>query len=258
LNGNSDDKIKNSNIVKNANKTNSDRDIQSTAFISEHKSLPEISDLLIPASEIRPNDNKFSTGAKSLDDLLDGGLEPKTITQFYGPPGSGKTQLCFTICAVLPFPFKCLYIDTEGTFRPERITQIAETRKINISLQNILVSKVFSTIELENCIDSIDKVIQSDPTIKLVIIDSMTNLYRVEYPGPAKLSQRQQQLTQYIHKLRHIAQTKKIAIVITNQVYSDYSSYRKDIPVGGYTINYPCNNIINLLKRDSHSMTRNT
>jgi DNA repair protein RadA len=247
----------NNDITKNSQVSKNDNGINSNILISENKSQPEISDLFIPASEIESSNSElFSTGAKSLDHLLGGGLEPKTITQFYGPPGSGKTQLCFTFCCVLSSHFKCLYIDTEGTFRPERIIQIAEARKINISLQNIFVSKVFSTIELEKSIDNIDKLIQSDPAIKLVIIDSMTNLYKVEYCGPAKLSQRQQQLNKYMHKLRHIAQIKNVAVVITNQVYSDYSnsSYRKDISVGGYSISYPCTNIINLLKRDSYSM----
>lgn len=257
---NSEDIIKNSNIVKNANTVNPDLDIHTNTFNSENKSQSEMPDLFIPASEIESlnNNNKerYSTGAKSLDYMLGGGLEPKTITQFYGPPGSGKTTVCFTSCAKLPSPFKSVYIDTEGTFRQERIEQIAKARKINISLKNILVSQVLATSKLENCIDSIDELVQLDPTIKLIIVDSMTNLYRVEYSGPAKLLQRQQQLMRYMYKLRHLALSKKLIVVITNQVYYYHSksSYQKDTSVGGYTIDYPCNNIVRLSKRGNFNV----
>jgi DNA repair protein RadA len=255
---NSKDIIKNSNIVKNANTVNPDLDIHTNIFISENKKQTEISDLFIPGSKIESNNNmeRFSIGAKSLDDLLGGGLEPKTITQLCGPSGSGKTTICFTSCAELPSPFKSVYIDTEGTFRKERIIQIAKARKINISLQNILVSQVLTTSKLEKCIDGIDELVQSDPTIKLIIIDSMTNLYRVEYLGRANLSQRQQQLMKYMYKLRQLAVSKKLVVVITNQVYSDHSkSYQKDTSVGGYTMDYPCTNIVKLLKRNNFNIT---
>jgi DNA repair protein RadA len=254
---NSEDIIKNSNIVKYAT-VNPDLAIHSDTFISENNAQSELSDLFIPVSQIDSNIERFSTGAKSLDYLLGGGLEPKTITQFYGPPGSGKTQLCFTLCTILPPHFKCIYIDTEGTFRPERIKQIATARKTNISLQNIFVRKVSTIIELENCIDNIDKKIESDPSIKIIIIDCMVNLYKVEYSGSAKLLQRQQQLNKYMHTLRQLAQTQNIVVVITNQVYSDYSSSatnQKDKPCGGHTMNYPCTNIIKLSKSNNYSVT---
>ncbi len=235
-------------LVENDNEIYAGHNNHSDILILENQQ-PEISDQFIPASEIKSNSQRFSTGAKSLDDLIGGGLELKTITQLYGPPGSGKTQLCFTLCAILPSHFKCIYLDTEGTFRPERIKQIAATKNINTALKNILVRKVSTTFELEKCIDSIDKNIQLDPTIKLIIIDSMVNLYRVEYPGPAKLPQRQQQLTNYMHKLCHLAQFKNIAVVITNQVYSYYSGNNyKDNPIGGYSLNYKCTTIISLIK----------
>ena len=100
----------------------------------------------------------------------------------------------------MPSHFKCIFIDTEGTFRPERIEQIKRARETNSSLQNILVKKVSTTFELENCLEIIDKKLQSDCTIKLIIIDSIMSLYRVEYSGPAKLSQRQQQLNIFMFK----------------------------------------------------------
>lgn len=258
MNANSEDLINNTNIVKNANTVNPDIDIHTNTFISENKSQSEKSDLFIPSSKINSNKTEqFSTGSKSLDNLLGGGLEPKTITQLSGQPGSGKTTVCFTSCALLPSHFKCIYIDTEGSFRKERIVQIAKSRKINVSLENIFVSQVSTTRELENCIDGIDEFVQSDPTIKLIIIDSMTNLYRVEYLGRAKLPQRQQQLMKYMYKLRQLALSKELVVVITNQVYSDHSksSYQKDTSVGGYTIDYPCTNILKLSKSGNFNVT---
>jgi RecA/RadA recombinase len=71
---------------------------------------------------------RLPTGCKSLANLLDGGIEAGVITQVYGPPGSGKTQLCHTLCVMLPSDYGAIYIDTEGSFRPERIQEIANAR----------------------------------------------------------------------------------------------------------------------------------
>jgi RecA/RadA recombinase len=87
---------------------------------------------------------RIPTGSTDLDDLLGGGgIESGALTQFYGAPGSGKTQLCYTMCAMLPSEFKAIYIDTEGTFRPERIESIAKARGLDPSkiLQNVQVAK---------------------------------------------------------------------------------------------------------------------
>src|SRR5215472_8492135 len=71
---------------------------------------------------------RLPTGCKSLDNLLNGGIEAGVITQVYGPPGSGKTQLCHTLCVMLPSNYNAIYIDTEGSFRPERIQAIVKAR----------------------------------------------------------------------------------------------------------------------------------
>jgi DNA repair protein RadA len=126
--------------------------------------------------KIQYDNIRISIGAKSLDKIFRGGLETKTKTQLYGPHGSCKTQLCFTICAILPPNFKTIFIDTEGTFRSERIQQISKARQMNVSLDNIFYSRASIISELEICIDSIEKKIGSDTSIKLLIIDSMTNL----------------------------------------------------------------------------------
>ena len=76
---------------------------------------------------------KFSTGSSSLDNILGGGIETGSITQVYGGPGSGKSQICITACALLPKKYNSIYVDTEGKFRPERIEQILEERDFRIN-----------------------------------------------------------------------------------------------------------------------------
>jgi RecA/RadA recombinase len=77
------------------------------------------------------NIERLPTGCKNLDDLLGGGIETGVITQFYGAPGSGKTQLCYTLCVVLASHYRAIYIDTESSFRPERVGAIARARGLD-------------------------------------------------------------------------------------------------------------------------------
>ena len=107
---------------------------------------------------------RLPTGCKSLDNLLDGGIEASVITQVYGPPGSGKTQLCHTLSVMLPsdynaiyidYDYRVIYIDTEGSFRPERIEAIAKASGFGSKqiLQKILVAKALDSEHLESCIE---------------------------------------------------------------------------------------------------------
>ncbi|MGB8936473.1 MAG: ATPase domain-containing protein [Candidatus Nitrosopolaris sp.] len=99
---------------------------------------------------------RLPTGCKSLDNLLDGGIEVGVITQVYGLPGSGKTQLCHTLCVMLPPNYNAIYIDTEGNFRPERIKEIANARGFDSKqiLQRILVTKPLDIKQLESRIEA--------------------------------------------------------------------------------------------------------
>jgi RecA/RadA recombinase len=83
---------------------------------------------------------------------LGGGIEAGVITQVYGPPGSGKTQLCHTLSVMLPSNYKVIYIDTEGSFRPERIKEIANARGLGSKqiLQRILVTKALDIKQQES------------------------------------------------------------------------------------------------------------
>jgi DNA repair protein RadA len=118
---------------------------------------------------------RLPTGCKSLDNLLGGGIEAGVITQVYGPPGSGKTQLCHTLSVMLPSDYMVIYIDSEGSFRPERIKEIANARDFDSKeiLQRILVTKALDIKQLESRIEAACSKIDSDNKIKLLIVDSI-------------------------------------------------------------------------------------
>jgi DNA repair protein RadA len=180
---------------------------------------------------------RISTGSKNIDNLLGGGIEAGALTHFYGDPISGKTQLCYTMCALLPLYYGVIYIDTENKFRPERVLSIARSRGLNIEdiLHRIQVTKPIDTNEQETRIEAACQAIEkSNSTIKLLVVDSMTYLYRVEYPGRSKLTEKQQKLNLYMHKLSKVAQTKNIAVVVTNQVQHTPDSLfgNKSAPIG--------------------------
>lgn len=171
---------------------------------------------------------KVSTGSRNFDTLLGGGLEVNAITELYGEFGTGKTQLCHTACVMVQLDKTsgglnggALYIDTENTFRPERIDSISSSRNQNSSfiLDHITVAKAYSTSHLELIISESSKIIDT-LNIKLIVLDSAIALYRSEFLGLSTLSIRQQRLNKLIHTLMRIAQTHQIAVLVTNQVQS--------------------------------------
>ncbi|MGE5706296.1 MAG: DNA repair and recombination protein RadA, partial [Nitrososphaerales archaeon] len=170
----------------------------------------------------------ISTGSKNLDELLGGGIETGAITEIYGEFGSGKTQICHTTAVLVQQKKEkggleggIIYVDTENTFRPERIVSISKSRNIDYSpvLENIIVAKAFNSSHQELIIQEIGKIIENN-NIKLVIIDSAISHFRAEFLGRGTLSERQQKLNKLMHILMRIAETYNIAIIITNQIQS--------------------------------------
>jgi DNA repair protein RadA len=198
----------------------------------------------LPHNPVQQRKERISTGSKLLDDLLDGGLEVGQITQFYGGPGTGKTHLCHTSCVILPSRYQALYIDTEGGFREDKIQSIAEARGLDWEqiLQNVYVAHPKNSHEQELCIEEASCLLaKSDSNVKLLIVDSLMFYYRVEYAERSSLSQRAHRLNKYMHKLSNIARTNNIAVVVTNQLYSDpkpcfYADRSK--PIGGNIVSY--------------------
>ena len=177
--------------------------------------------------EKRKSEYRISTGSKNLDELLDGGIETRAITELYGEYGTGKTQICHTLCVTVQQSkaedniSRALYIDTENTFRPERIASIASARKIDpsVALENVIVAKAYNSSHQEVIIQESPNVINLH-NIKIMIVDSIVSHYRAEYLGRSVLSERQQRINRLLHILLRIAETCKIAVVITNQIQS--------------------------------------
>ena len=176
------------------------------------------------------------TGSNALDKLLLGGIETQAITEFYGEFGSGKSQVCHTLCVTASQPVEnggfgsgSIYIDTEGTFRPERVDQIAVARGLDPTsvLKSIAVCKVYNSSHLELIIKDLGKYI-NDFKARLVIIDSIISLHRAEFAGRGTLADRQQRLNSMLHKIIRLAEIYNISVVITNQVQSSPDTFFGD------------------------------
>jgi DNA repair protein RadA len=168
---------------------------------------------------------RCSTGSRALDELLLGGIETQAATEFYGEFGAGKSEICHTLCAMARQPIESggldsgvIYIDTEGTFRPERLEQITTARGLDHShvLKSVAVCKVYNSSHLELVVKDLGKYV-SDFNAKLVIIDGII-VHRGEFIGRGMLADRQQRLNSMLHKIIRLAETFNIAVVITNQV----------------------------------------
>ncbi len=186
---------------------------------------------------------RISTGASGLDEMLGGGVETSGITEVYGKFASGKTQLGFqlTVNAQLPIGSggldgSVLFIDTEGTFRPERIESIAKASNLDPKevLNKILVIRAANSDQQILAIERADKTIK-EHNVKLIVVDSLMSLFRAEYPGRGALGERQQKLNAHIHKLQSLADTYSLAVYITNQVMDNPAILFGDptTPVGG-------------------------
>lgn len=179
-------------------------------------------------SKKREDVGHISTGSKNVNNLLGGkGVETKALTEAYGAFGSGKTQLGLTLAVNVQLPKdqggcdgKAVFIDTEGTFRPERIRQIAEGIGANPEkvLKNVLVARAFNSDHQMLLLDRITEMIKEGEPIKLVVIDSLTAHFRAEFAGRGQLADRQQKLNRYLHNLMKLAEQHNLAVYVTNQV----------------------------------------
>jgi RecA/RadA recombinase len=149
----------------------------------------------------------ISTGSRAIDAVLGGGIHTGMITNIYGESGSGKSQLCFTVCAnCAKHSANILFIDTTGNFRPERIMEISGSK---LTLEKISYIRAFTTTEQSN---ATKKIIEIRP--KLVVIDSLTSLFSTEYSGP----ERHRAIMKYMHQLAALAINLQSVIVVTNMV----------------------------------------
>lgn len=198
--------------------------------------------------ERRKSVTKLTTGSKAVDELLGGGLESQAITEFFGEFGSSKTQICFQLAvnATLPeemggFDSEVVIIDTENTFRPERIVQMSNYLGIDPVevLKKIHVARAFNS---QHQILLVDKAMELSKTnkIKLLIVDSLTSHFRAEYIGRGALAERQQMLNRHMHDLLNFATLNNAAIAVTNQVSSKPDAFFGDPtrPIGGHIVGH--------------------
>ena len=208
-----------------------------------------ISKDFVSASEIykrRQDIGKITTGTNCLDTLFDGGIETQALTEVYGEFGCGKTQLCLTMCVQVQKPKEegglgggAIYIDTENTFRPERIVSIANANGMDPQkvLDNIIVARAYNSAHQTLILEEVGPLIEEN-NIKLIIVDSAVGLFRAEYLGRGTLSTRQQKLNHFVHLLSRIAETYNCAALATNQVMSSPDVFFGDPtrPIGGNVV----------------------
>lgn len=235
-----------------------------TARESLNLSFVTASDVL----ETRKNMAKITTGAQSLDTLLGGGIETGAMTEMYGEFRTGKTQIAHQLCVTCQLPksegglrgegdedegpVKIVYLDSEGTFRPERILNMA-SRFPSLDpqevLKNILVGRCYNSDHQITLAEKVAKDAQSD-NIKLLVVDSIISHFRAEYVGRGTLADRQQKLNQHIHTLLRIAEVNNLAVLATNQVHAKPDQFFGDptAPVGGHVVAHAAQTRIMLRK----------
>jgi DNA repair protein RadA len=202
------------------------------------------------AMKKRESTGKISTGSNELNKLLGGGIETQAITEAFGEFGSGKSQIGFEIAVNAQLPPEqgglggdVVFIDTEGTFRPERIKQIAEAKGLHAEdfLRKIRVARAYSSDHQMLLAEKVEELIQKQGVnVRLVIVDSLTALFRSEFTGRGTLADRQQKINKHLHTLQRLADKYNLAIYITNQVMANPAIFfgNPTQPIGGHIIGH--------------------
>ncbi|KAL3139027.1 Meiotic recombination protein dmc1 [Trebouxia sp. C0010 RCD-2024] len=192
---------------------------------------------------------RINFGADQVNELLGGGLESKAITEMFGEYRTGKTQLCHTLCVTTQMPTesgggagKVAFIDTEGTFRPDRVRAIAARFGLDSDavLENVSHARAYTHEMQMEMIQSVAAMMAEDP-YKLLIVDSITANLRVDFSGRGELAERQQRLGQMMSRLKKISEEFNVAVLVTNQVMSDPSGGAMFVvdpkkPLGGHVM----------------------
>jgi DNA repair protein RadA len=209
--------------------------------------------------EQRKKISTITTGTKNLDQLLGGGIETRGITEFFGEFRTGKTQICLQLSVTVQLPEErgglngeAIYIDTEGTFRPERLVQIALKFELDPKevLKRVIYARAYNSDHQLYLSQNIDGLIEKGRNIKLVVVDSMVGHFRSEYIGRGMLAERQQKLNKHLHTLLRLAELYNLAVVVTNQVMAKPDAFFGDptSPVGGHIVAHNCTTRVYLRK----------
>ncbi|HIH40741.1 MAG TPA: DNA repair and recombination protein RadA [Halobacteria archaeon] len=210
----------------------------------------ETGDMLL---ERRKTVERITTGSKTFDELIGGGIETQAITEVYGEFGSGKTQIVHQMAINTQLPKEdgglngsVIMIDTENTFRPERIAQMATALKLDTNdvLKNIYVARAYNSnhqiLLMDKAMDMAKEIKDTDKPARLLIVDSLTAHFRSEYVGRGTLAERQQKLNKYMHNLLQFGNLYNAAILVTNQVMSKPDTFFGDPtrPIGGHVVGH--------------------
>ncbi|KAI5720091.1 hypothetical protein M8J77_001731 [Diaphorina citri] len=207
---------------------------------------------------------KITTGSTELDKILGGGIESMAITEAFGEFRTGKTQLSHTLSITAQLPDetrgytggKVIYVDSENTFRPERLRPIAARFNLedDCALDNVLYTRSHNSEHQMELLDMVAGMFHQEAGIfKLLIVDSAIALFRVDFSGRGELADRQQKLAQYMARLQRISEEYNVAVFITNQMTSDPGatmSFQADPkkPVGGNIMAHASTTRISLRK----------
>ncbi|MDP2749363.1 MAG: DNA repair and recombination protein RadA [Nanoarchaeota archaeon] len=187
---------------------------------------------------------KITTGSKNFDAMMEGGFETGAITECFGEFGSGKTQIGHLLavnCQLEDDTAVAVYIDTENTFRPERIKQLADGRGLDNDkvLRNVRVARAYNSDHQMLLVEKVEDLIKKDKlNVKVVVIDSLTAHFRAEFIGRGTLAERQQKLNKHMHALLKIADRYNICVYVTNQVMAKPDSFFGDPTqaIGGHIV----------------------
>ncbi|MCJ7429133.1 MAG: DNA repair and recombination protein RadA [Candidatus Nanohaloarchaeota archaeon QJJ-5] len=196
----------------------------------------------------RENMSKITLSSTKFDDLLDGGVETQSITEFYGEFGSAKTQCALQLAVNAQLPEEeggldqgVIFIDTEDTFIPERVEQMAEAKNMDPDdvLDNIFVARAYNS-DHQILLGDKAQDIMKDNDIGLIVVDSLTSQFRSDYVGRGQLADRQQKLNEHMHTLQRLANTHNAAVVVTNQVMSNPGQLFGDptSAIGGHIVGH--------------------
>lgn len=198
--------------------------------------------------ERRKNVSKLTSCSKAFDELMGGGFETQSIVEFFGEFGSGKTQICFQLAVNVTLPQEkgglegeVIMIDTENTFRPERIVQMARALDVDPmeTLKKIHVARAFNS---HHQVLLVEKAMElaKDLNVRLMVVDSLTAHFRAEYVGRGALAERQQCLNKHMHDLLRFSDLNNAVIAVTNQVSAKPDAFFGDPtrPIGGHIVGH--------------------
>ena len=203
--------------------------------------------------ELRREVLKLTSGCQSVDELLGGGFETKSISEVYGEFGSGKTQFSHQLAVNTMLPLKegglseegnpshVFIIDTEDTFRPERIREMAAAKGLNpdMVLSRCHVARAYNSAHQMLLVDEVKRA-ASGLNVKMIVVDSVIGHFRAEFVGRGMLAPRQQKLNRHLKELKQLADVNNAVVLICNQVMSKPDAMWGDPTraVGGHIISH--------------------